>query len=189
MQRSRERSVDGYPQGPARLKVIFETPRLRARHLAATDVDALLAVYGDTQVVRWVGDGEPLDRAGCEQWVEVTRRNYSTRGYGMVALVARDSGLVVGFCGLVHPGGQQEAEIKYAFGRQHWGKGYATEAAAALLAWGHAAFGITWVIATVAQDNLASYRVLDKAGMQLGVLRPNDDGSFTQLFTWRPSAP
>jgi ribosomal-protein-alanine N-acetyltransferase len=91
---------------------IFRTPRLYARHITASDVDAMLAVYGDPAVVRYVADGQPLDRARCEQWVEVTRRNHATRGYGMVALVEQASGAVVGFCGLVHPAAQVEPELK-----------------------------------------------------------------------------
>lgn len=71
---------------------VFQTPRLDARHITAADVDAMLAVYGDPAVVRHVADGRPLDRARCEQWVEVTLRNYATRGYGMVALAERASG-------------------------------------------------------------------------------------------------
>jgi ribosomal-protein-alanine N-acetyltransferase len=164
---------------------IFETPRLRARHIEPGDVEQMLAVYGDPEVVRWVGDGTPLDRAGCEKWVEVTHRNYATRGYGMIALVERHSGAVVGFCGLVHPGGQAEAEIKYALHRDWWGKGLATEAATALLAYGAARFGLASVIATTAPENEASHRVLLKAGMERGELRREDDGSLTQLFVWR----
>jgi [ribosomal protein S5]-alanine N-acetyltransferase len=170
---------------------IFETPRLRARHLEPGDVDRMLAVYGDPAVVRWVGDGKPLTRADCETWVEVTHRNYAARGYGMVALVERASGAVVGFCGLVHPGGQEEAEIKYALHRDWWGKGLATEAAVALLAYGASRFGLTHVIATTAPENEASHRVLLKAGMERGELRREDDSSLTQVFVWRarPTAP
>jgi ribosomal-protein-alanine N-acetyltransferase len=164
---------------------VFETLRLRARHLEAGDVDRMLAVYGDPEVVRWVGDGTPLDRAGCERWVEVTERNYATRGYGMLALAERQSGAVVGFCGLVHPGGQEEAEIKYALHRDWWGKGLATEAAVALLAYGASRFGLRYVIATTAPENAASHHVLRKAGMERGELRREDDGSWTQLFVWR----
>src|SRR5579871_739553 len=113
--------------------IVFETLRLIARQIQPDDVEAMLAVYGDAEAMRWVGDGQPLDRAQCEQWVTVTHRNYATRGYGMYALVERQSGAVIGFCGLVHPGGQPEAEIKYALRREFWGQGFATEAAAALL--------------------------------------------------------
>lgn len=166
---------------------IFATPRLRGRRLVPADVDALLEVYGDAEAMRWVGDGQPLDRAACERWIDVTLRNYATRGYGMFALVDRageGSDAVIGFAGLVHPGGQREAELKYALRRASWGRGLATEAAAALLACGAARFGLERVIATAYPDNLASHRVLEKAGMRRGELRREDDGSDTQLFEW-----
>jgi RimJ/RimL family protein N-acetyltransferase len=82
----------------------------------------------------------------------------------MLAMVQRESGAVVGFAGLVPPGGQPEAEIKYALHRSHWGKGFATEAAAALLAYGASQFGLAENIATTAPENKASHRVLLKAG-------------------------
>jgi RimJ/RimL family protein N-acetyltransferase len=167
---------------------VFRTPRLDARHIAASDVDAMLAVYGDPAVVRYVADGQPLGRARCEQWVEVTLRNYTTRGYGMVALVERATGSIVGFCGLVHPAGQEVPEIKYALRQDCWGRGFATEAAIGLL--GHAReIGLLTVIATTDPDNEPSHRVLLKAGMRRAELRRNEDGSFTQLFVWSPTVP
>ena len=163
---------------------VFATARLTARRITAADVDAMLAVYGDPAVVRFVADGKPLDRARCEQWVEVTLRNYETRGYGMVALVARADGRIVGFGGLVHPGGQSEPEIKYALRRDCWGRGYATETAVALLDLARR-LHLREVIATTDPEHVASHRVLAKAGMARGELRRNDDGSFTQMFRWQ----
>jgi [ribosomal protein S5]-alanine N-acetyltransferase len=165
----------------------FTTPRLLARHVVATDVDTMLAVYGDPQTVRWVGDGQPLNRAQCTYWVEVTHRNYAARGYGMVTLLERHSGDIAGFCGLVHPDGQPEPEIKYALLGAFRGKGLATEAATGLLRYGATVHGLREIIATVAPENIASQRVLLKAGMRAGELRQNEDGSFTQLFSWRPA--
>jgi RimJ/RimL family protein N-acetyltransferase len=164
---------------------LFATPRLRVRRLHEGDVDALFAVYGDAEAMRWVGDGQPLSQAQCVQWVAVTRRNVATRGYGMSVLTDRTSGEVLGFCGLVHPNGQPEAEIKYALRRSAWGRGLATEAAAGMLAWGARAFGITRVIATAAADNTASHRVLRKAGLLPGDPRTEDDGTTTCVFVWR----
>jgi RimJ/RimL family protein N-acetyltransferase len=164
---------------------VFQTRRLDARHLSASDVDDLLAVYGDPAVVRYVADGRPLDRAGCELWVEVTLRNYATRGYGMVALVERTTGSIVGFCGLVHPAGQRQPEIKYALRREYWSQGFATEAAIGLLGYANR-LRLTEVIATTDPDNEASHRVLLKAGTARGELRRNEDGSFTQLFHLSP---
>jgi RimJ/RimL family protein N-acetyltransferase len=113
-------------------------------------------VYGDTAAIRWVGDGEPLDEAQCRQWLEVTASNYRKRGYGLFAVVERSSNEVVGFCGLVHPGGQPEPEIKYAFKPRHWNRGYATEAVRSVLRYGAAEHGLERIIATVVPDNTAS---------------------------------
>lgn len=173
---------------PSPPQVVFETDRLIARRIGPADALAMHAVYGDAEAMRWVDDGQPLDLAGCEHWVEVTLRNYALRGYGMFALVDRGSGDAIGFCGLVHPGGQPEVELKYAFRRDTWGRGLASEAAAAMLQFASAAFGIGRVIATTAPENLASHRVLLKAGMRRGELRRNEDGSFTQLFAWEAAA-
>ncbi len=159
--------------------VLFETTRLVGRRLSMDDVDALYAVYGDAEAMRWVGDAQPLTRA---QWVEVTYNNYTSRGYGMTALVERQTGAVVGFCGLVHPGGQEDAELKYALRREYWGKGLATEAASAMLDYGVRTVGSTRIIATVAPEHARSQRVLLKAGMTQLATRQNDDGTFTEIF-------
>jgi ribosomal-protein-alanine N-acetyltransferase len=164
---------------------IFETDRLQVRHLLDADVAELFAVYGDAEAMRWVGDGQPLTLTQCEEWLHVTRRNYATRGYGMSALVERATGRVIGFCGLVHPGGQVQAEIKYALRRDAWGQGFASEAAAGMIGHAASALGLREVIATTAPENLASHGVLGKAGLQRAELRDNDDGSQTQVFRWR----
>lgn len=165
-------------------RFIFETARLRARCIRPDDSDAMFDVYGDAGAMRWVDDGTPITRTECERWIRVTLRNYEVRGYGMFALLDHQSSEVIGFCGLVHPGGQPETEIKYALKRHFWGKGLATEAVTALLAWAADRLGIDRIIATVDPENTASQRVLLKAGMRAAGIRRNDDGSVTQLFEW-----
>jgi len=168
-------------------ETMFETERLLVRRLTRADLASLHAVYGDAGAMRWVGDGKAITEADCLKWLEVTERNYRNRGYGMSALVARSSGEVVGFCGLVHPGGQDEVEIKYALGRRWWGAGLATEAVQAMLRHGAWAHGMSRIIATVAPANAASQRVLEKVGMIHAGIRKNDDGSATNVFEWRSS--
>lgn len=164
--------------------LLYTTPRLRVRRLGPNDADAMAEVYGDADAMRYVGDGTPLPASEARRWVDVTLANYAKRGYGMSAIEEAATGQVIGFCGLVHPGGQAEAEIKYALRRSHWGRGLATEAAAGLLAWGASAHGLRHVIATTYPANTASHRVLLKAGMRHGALRDNDDGTQTQVFEW-----
>lgn len=168
---------------------IFQTERLLVRHINDGDVDAMQAVYGDAKAMRWVDDGQPLDREGCIRWIEVTKQNYAARGYGMSALVLRQSGAVVGFCGIVHPGGQPDAEIKYALLRAHWGKGLATEAVRGMLAYAVERLDLRRVIATTAPENEASQGVLLKVGMSHLETTVNEDGSHTNTFVWLAENP
>ncbi|MEZ5064623.1 MAG: GNAT family N-acetyltransferase [bacterium] len=163
--------------------LVFETPSLRCRRWIASDLDAIHAVYSDREAMRWVDDGEPITRAACEEWLRVTERNYATRGYGMFALVDREKGEVVGFCGLVHPEDQPEAEIKYAFRREVWGRGLASEAVPAMLTYG-ATLGMGRIIATVAPENVASRRVLEKAGLSEIDRREDAEGT-TLVYEWK----
>ena len=165
---------------------MLETARLVIRRIVPGDAAAMHAVYGDAEAMRWVADGLPLARERCEEWVRVTERNYAARGYGMFTVLLRDSNEVVGFCGLVHPGGQADSEIKYAFHRAHWGKGYATEVATAMLRYGASVHGLSRIIATAAPENLASHRVLAKAGMRPEEPRRAEDGAVTLVFSWQP---
>ena len=166
---------------------VFTTPRLRARRWRDSDLAPLLTVYGDLDAMRWVGDGSALTPDEATRWLDVTRANYAKRGYGMFALESLETGAVIGFLGIVHPGGQPEAEVKYAFAREHWGKGLATEAVEGAVAYGASEHGLTQVIATVAPENEASQRVLTKAGFRPSAPRHSDDGSLTLVFAWRPA--
>jgi len=164
---------------------VFVSPRLRCRHWVAGHRAALLAVYGDADAMRWVGDGSPLSEAEADRWLEVTASNYARRGYGMFALEDRASGEVVGFAGLVHPGDQPEAEVKVALARAWWGRGLATEAVRHLLEAAAARYGLGEAIATVAPANAASQQVLTKAGMTRRADRVEADGSRTRVFGCR----
>lgn len=163
--------------------VVFTTNRLVARRWRRSDAPALLAVYGDAEAMRWVGHGRALGPAECERWIDVTFANYAVRGYGMFALEEIATGVVVGFCGIVHPGGQPDPEVKYAFRRSHWGQGLATEAVSRLLRYGAECHGLRNIIATTAPENMASHRVLLKAGLERCELLDNSDG--TKTWLWR----
>ena len=163
---------------------LFETSRLRVRRWRPADDDALFAVYSDEEGARWVGDGQPITEQECQLWLRVTSENYKQRGYGMFAIDALQTNQVIGFCGIVHPGGQTEPEIKYAFLKQHWGQGMASEVVPALLTYSARTFGLHRIIATVAPENLASQRVLHKAGMARLEARMDEHGARELVYEW-----
>ncbi len=168
-------------------KLVLMTERLLVRRWMPDDLEPLLRIYGDVEAMRWVGDGVALMPQQAANWLEVTANNYRQRGYGMYTVALRDGGAVIGFCGLVHPDGQDRPEIKYAFAREHWGHGYASEVVCALLPYAARQLGLAQIIATVAPDNAASRRVLSKAGMTL-IDTLGDDGSQTLLMSWHAPA-
>jgi RimJ/RimL family protein N-acetyltransferase len=104
------------------------------------------------------------------------RADPATLGYGVWAAVARAPRTVVGSAGFIAPPDDGTIELGYSIHPDHRGSGYATEAAAALIAWGLARPGVSHVIAECDETNAASSRVLEKAGMRLlhtrgGVMR------------------
>ncbi len=167
---------------------LYPTVRLLVRQLTSEDAEDLFRVYGDAEAMRYVDDGEPIPRADCDRWIAVTHANYERYGYGMSALVLRATGATIGFCGLVHPGGQAEAELKYALARSAWGRGLATEAAGGMIEYGSRSFGLERIIATTAPGNGPSHRVLTKCGMRRIEDRLEDDGSPIWVFAWEAAA-
>ena len=166
------------------IDLVFETERLLVRRWRYSDLPYLMAVYGDEDAMKWVGDGKPLNETACAEWLNVTNRNYTIYGYGMFAVELKYESGVIGFCGIVHPGGQEEAECKYAYLRRFWGQGIASEALVGLIGYGVTQHSIPFMIATTAPENIASHRVLVNAGMVKGEFRNNEDGSYTQVFEY-----
>lgn len=163
---------------------LFESERLICRRWLASDIDAIFEVYSDPEVARWIDDGSPITAEECRAWLDVTGRNYLKRGYGMFALQDKENGDVAGFVGLVHPAGQIDAEIKYAFRQLHWGRGLASEVVKATVSYGAGAHGLTKIIATVAPQNKASQRVLEKAGFAFVEERIDEDGASEFYYEW-----
>ena len=163
---------------------MFTTARLRVRWLTRADYDAMFAVYSDPVGVRYVDDGQPISPDDCARWIELTISRYETHGYGMSAAVSTADGRVVGFAGLVHPGGQVLPELKYALRSTHWGKGVATELAQGMMRHAREVLDLTEVIATVDPAHTASRRVLAKAGLAFRSTRIEDDGLPTEVWGW-----
>jgi len=168
----------------------YETARLRVRHFTARDLDALAALCADTEAMRFMGDGDTLTREQCARWIEVSEGKYRDRGYGTSAVVEKETGAFVGFCGVVRPPEQDFDEIIYALARAHWGKGYATEAARAMLDYVFAVSELDAIYATIHPDNAVSGRVAVKIGMTFLEDRQfeGEDG-VTKVYVIRRPAP
>jgi RimJ/RimL family protein N-acetyltransferase len=167
------------------MATLFETERLRVREIAGDDYEEMMAAYGDLEAMKYVGDGTALEAEDCARWIEITKKNYERRGYGMSCVVLKETGEVVGFCGMTHPGNQDDPELKYTFHRRFWKRGFATEAARGMLAHGAEKHRLTRIIATVDPAHKASHQVLEKCGLTFESKRRNGDGSETEVWATR----
>jgi RimJ/RimL family protein N-acetyltransferase len=146
----------------------IETPRLVIRSFTLQDAAALHdRVFGDPEAMKFIprGASPSVDRtrASVERFMRHEREN----GFGLWAVELKETGELIGDCGLflVHGVGP-EVEVAYHFGKQWWNRGYATEAASACLAFGFKECHLIEIIAICFPEHLASRRVMEKAGMK-----------------------
>ena len=152
-------------QGLAGQRVVLETSRLRLREFAPQDADALAAVLSDPVAMQYYP--APFDRQGVEEWIERNRSRYQSDGYGLWAMVLKESGELIGDCGcfLRDVDGRDEIEIGYHVRRDLWGNGYATEAAQACMQYAFTKLGVDRVISLIRPENRQSVRVAEKNGL------------------------
>jgi RimJ/RimL family protein N-acetyltransferase len=142
------------------------TPRLSYRAVGRGDVEALHAVWSDPEVMRYLPSEPDGSIEVTVERIDRHRRRYEQTGYGLCAVVERESGDVIGVCGLfpvewVGP----DVEVAYHFARRVWGRGYATEAAGAWVELALGRLGLPRVVALAYPANRASTRVMEKVGM------------------------
>lgn len=141
---------------------VIHTPRLSLRRLRSEDEPDLLALETDPEVMRYIGN-----RSGT---LEDARRRVRDRiaadhgVYGWWAIEGRADGQFHGLALLLAVPDGDEVEIGYRLARRSWGRGFAAEAAAALLDRAFAALGLERVIAVTAPENEASQAVLARLG-------------------------
>ncbi|WP_037604541.1 GNAT family N-acetyltransferase [Streptacidiphilus rugosus] len=153
------------------MTVELKTQRLLLRGWRDEDLDALAAMDGDPEVMRYIGDGSVRDRAGSAAMLARTRASWSERGVGLFAAEDRESGTLLGWVGFAVPTFLPEVlpavEIGWRLARAHWGHGYATEGARAALRFGFEEAGLDRVVSICHPDNTASERVMTKLGLHL----------------------
>jgi RimJ/RimL family protein N-acetyltransferase len=144
----------------------IETRRLILRPFVPDDLDRLAVILSDPDVMRYLPGGSPRTREQTENTFKFTIAHWEQRGFGWWAVVNKANQELIGWCGLKLVETTGETEVLYMLARQHWGKGYATEAATASLRYGFEELGLDRIIAVAVPANIASRRVMEKMGMQ-----------------------
>ena len=140
------------------------TERLLLRGLRADDLDAYARMYADPDVMRFLEDGRPLDRAAAFRSMAIHLGHWRLRGYGQWALEDRATGELVGRAGLWQPEGWPGLEVGWLLNRGSWGHGFATEAGRAAIEFAFGELGAAEVISLIKPENDASIRVAERLG-------------------------
>ena len=166
---------------------VLETERLVLREWTAEDVDVLFRMCSDPQTMRHIGDGKAWqDVARARLWLERVTTAYAERGYGPWAVVEKATGEVVGSCGFTFLPKLNEVDFGYVFAREHWGRGFATEAARAAIRDGFERLGFTEVTANTDEEHAVSRRILEKLGFEYrGPRRYEGDEADSAFYTAR----
>ncbi len=153
--------------GPSRrLCLPIRTERLELREFTGLDVDGIFKFSSDPRVTRYLFFG-PRDRDGAADYLEglLESQRESPRTRFELAVQERESGELIGACDLSLIE-RNVADLGYMLGAAHWGKGYATEIALALIDAAFFDLHADRVISTVDVNNQASIHVLEKIGMR-----------------------
>jgi RimJ/RimL family protein N-acetyltransferase len=144
----------------------METRRLLLREMTEDDADLLFALNQNPNVMRYILGEPPLTTR--EQALAVLRERVFPQyahGLGRWACIEKLSGDFTGWCGVKHVPENGEYDLGYRFFEQHWGKGYATEAASAVCDFARKHLHGKRVVGKAMRDNRASRRVLEKIGL------------------------
>jgi RimJ/RimL family protein N-acetyltransferase len=149
---------------------MIETERLLLRKPTREDAPGLLEAFADPEAMRYIGDGSTTDLAGSEQAVRRWLERWEAWGLGMFVVERVEDSRVLGRAGFLRwdhetwEVGGPETEIGWGLAREHWNRGYATEAALALRDWAFEERGLTRLISLIQPGNLPSIRVAEKLG-------------------------
>jgi len=148
------------------MEVILETNRLLLREYLEEDAEAFFELNSDPRVLRFVPDAQLFDVEQARQiLIDHPIADYQKHGFGRGACILKSTGQQIGFAGLKFLEELEEVDVAYRLLPTFWGQGLATEAALASVRYGFAKLGLKRIIGLAMPENIASIRVLEKAGL------------------------
>lgn len=146
---------------------VITTQRLHLRNWLSTDADPFYAINQDPLVYEYLKGPMTMDEV--RDFIDRMQQQFTLGGYTLWAVEEKSSGAMMGFVGLNHTDWPAHftpaVEIGWRLGSQYWGKGYATEAAKAVLSYAFEALSLTELVSLTAVANQRSRRVMEKIGM------------------------
>ena len=145
--------------------MVMETERLILREYTQEDFDGLYEILSDSENMQHYP--KPYDAKGTQRWLDWSMDNYRKYGFGLWALVLKETGEFIGDCGLTiqNIDGNLLPEIGYHIHKKHWRRGYGSEAARRVRDWAFEHTDYDCLYSYMKYTNVASYSTARAAGL------------------------
>ena len=145
----------------------IETPRLSLREISTADDEFIFALMNDPAYIQYIGDRGIRTLENARTYIlDKFAASYAKHGYGLYLVELKERPVSVGICGLVKRDSLEHPDIGFAFLREHWSRGFAFEAASAVLDYSFDALSLKTVLGVTLPDNQSSIRLLEKLGLK-----------------------
>ena len=145
---------------------IIETDRLIISRLSEVDSEFILELLNSPGWLRFIGNKNVRTVSDAANYIiNGPVKSYEVNGFGLCIVKLKNENIPVGICGLIKRDSLEDIDIGFALLPEYEGKGYAFEAAAAVLNHAKEDLGIKKIVAVTDKDNVKSIRLLEKAGL------------------------
>jgi RimJ/RimL family protein N-acetyltransferase len=165
--------------------IVLETERLILRGMDLADAPFILALLNEPSFLRFIGDKKVRTVQDAEQYIlNGPVASYNRNGFGLCLVELKETHTPIGMCGLLKRDELPHADIGFAFMPDFWNKGFAYEAAAAVMNDARERLKLERVLAITNQDNEASIKLLQKLGLQFErLIKMSTDSAELFLFS------
>jgi len=147
--------------------IVRETPRLRIRHFNENDTDFIIKLLNEPSFIENIVDKGVRNKQDAINYLESgPYASYQKFSFGLSMVELKDSIAPIGMCGLIKREELDDVDIGYALLSEYEGKGYAKEAAQAVLENANAEHGLKRIIAVTSPSNAASIKLLETLGFK-----------------------
>jgi RimJ/RimL family protein N-acetyltransferase len=163
---------------------VLETDRLILRWLSTDDAEFILELLNEPSFLRFIGDKGVRTLEDARNYIlNGPVDMYNRLGFGLYLTELKEGGIPIGICGLIKRDGLEDVDIGFAFLPRFWAKGYAYEAASAVMAYGKDVLGLKRIVAITSPDNDASRKLLEKLGLRFEhMIRLSEETEEVRLF-------
>lgn len=162
--------------------MVIETENLLLREFTHEDFPALFEIFSDPETMRHYP--KPFDENRTKDWIEWNLQNYEEYGFGLWAVVLRETDEFIGDCGLTiqNIDGESLPEIGYHIHKNHWRKGFGSEAASAVRDWAFMNTEYDCLYSYMKYTNIGSYSTAIANGMRLVDQFEDDANTVTKVY-------